>query len=109
MTTTNHTPGQVMDADGSSIGPLTRNGVEEVRRHPASRSELALVATIDLMRDRAIDVLEALEESAKSLEALSTAGARTGSEYLQDMIDVRGYAASRAREARAAIEKATKP
>jgi len=37
-------------SDHISVEPLTPGGVEEVRRHPASRAELALVATIDDLR-----------------------------------------------------------
>jgi hypothetical protein len=43
------------------VEPLTRGGVEEVRRHPASRAELALVATIDSLRSD----LEKLTETCK--------------------------------------------
>ncbi len=35
----------------NEIEPLSCAGVEEVRRHPASRAELALVATIDQLRE----------------------------------------------------------
>ena len=45
----------------------------------------------------------ALDESACSLETVAQAGARRGSELLTDLIDVRAYATSRARVARAAL------
>jgi len=32
------------------VEPLSFGGVEEVRRHPASRAEMALVSTIDELR-----------------------------------------------------------
>ena len=40
-----------------------------------------------------------LDAAARSLRALSRAGARDANEYLQDLNDVRGYAASRAKAA----------
>lgn len=55
--------------------------------------------------DREIDRLrDALDAAALSLGALSCAGSRHGSDLLNDMIAVRGYAASRAAAARAALE-----
>jgi hypothetical protein len=51
---------------------------------------------------------EALDGAMKSLRVLSHSGAREGSEYLQDMIDVRGYAANRAAVAQAALDSARK-
>lgn len=44
----------------NTVDPLSYGGVEEVRRHPASRAEMALVATIDALRAE----IRAAQESA---------------------------------------------
>jgi hypothetical protein len=80
---------------------LARAEKAEVERDDA-RNEVSVWHTeydkLKVERDR---LREALEEAASSLEALSTAGAHDST--IEDLIDVRGYAGSRAREARAAL------
>jgi hypothetical protein len=51
------------------------------------------------------ETVKALREACQSLKTLSLSGSRVGSESLQDMIDVRGYAASRSSVAVAALER----
>jgi hypothetical protein len=50
---------------------------------------------------------EALTGATRSLETLSHAGSRDAGEHLSDLIDVRGYAASRARVAAATLKVKT--
>jgi len=49
---------------------------------------------------------DALRDAASSLKCLSLVGSRDGSDMLEDLIDVRGYAASRAGVALAALNAA---
>ena len=59
----------------------------------------ALLAEVDRLR-------EALRAAATSLTTLSLAGTRNSASGIEDMIDVRGYANSRARVAWAALTAA---
>lgn len=85
------------------IEPLTRDGLEEVRRHPASYAELRLVATCDEMRraanaefkikdDLIADALAAcsdvglLRHRVQKLEAALTAIAETSAHVYESRI-----------------------
>lgn len=49
--------------------------------------------------------VSALKEAATSLETLSRSGATNGASTLVDVVDIRGFASSRSRVARQAVER----
>lgn len=56
------------------IEPLTRSGLEEVRRHPASYAELRLVATCDEMRRIANKAISEMRERCAAVVEESAMG-----------------------------------
>ena len=64
--------------------------------------------TTGFLRKHVGILYDALGEAQRALAALSVAGMRGENECLQDMIDVRGYAANRAKVALDAINAARK-
>lgn len=114
MTTDDH-PGRAWlyavdnDADFESPHPPPIDSLADAIREDGSLDELPALALLDEIHR----LRKVLRDAAQSLTTLSTAGARNSDSGLDDMIDVRGYASSRAKvawaalgEARAAIDKA---
>ena len=62
-----------MTQDPLVVEPLSYGGIEEVRRHPASRAEMALVATIDKARAQFVSLGESYKKACDRIEELQEA------------------------------------
>lgn len=88
------------------FGPCAHVPIDALADTIREDGELAEMPALALL-DEIQAIRKALRDAAQSLTALSTAGARNSDSGLDDMIDVRGYASSRARVAWAALGEAS--